>query len=67
MRNAIINIGIPPEDAVRASAENPARAIGIDKDYGSLKPGCYGNIILADKDFNIKSIIQKGNEIVRSS
>ena len=67
MRNAIINIGIPPEEAIWAASENPARAIGIDKDYGSLRPGCYGNVILADKDLSIKSIIQKGTEIVRSS
>lgn len=60
MRKAVLDMDIPLEDAVRAASENPAKAIGIDKDYGSLEPGRYGNVLLIDKDINIRHIIQKG-------
>ena len=51
-------------DVVRAASENPARSIGVDNDYGSLAAGRYGNVILADKELNIKAVIQKGTRIV---
>lgn len=45
-------------DAVRAASLNPARAIGEDKDHGSLEVGKCADIIIADSDFNIiKTII----------
>lgn len=60
MRKAVIDMGIPLECAIHAASENPAKAIGIDNDYGSLEPGHYGNVLLIDKDINIRHIIQKG-------
>ena len=64
MKRAVLDMGVPLESAVRAAAENPARSIGIDDDYGSLAVGRYGNVILADKALNIQSIIQKGVRIL---
>ncbi|WP_029233290.1 N-acetylglucosamine-6-phosphate deacetylase [Butyrivibrio sp. VCB2006] len=60
MACAVKVMGIPLEKAVRAASENPARAIGIDGDYGSLDAGKYANILLIDKDLNLKYIIKKG-------
>ncbi|MCR5343033.1 MAG: N-acetylglucosamine-6-phosphate deacetylase [Butyrivibrio sp.] len=60
MKNAVQNMGIPVERAVRAATENPAKAIGIDADYGSLKKGCYANILLVDDELNIKYVFKKG-------
>ena len=64
MKRAVLDMGVPLESAVRAAAENPARSIGIDADYGSLAVGRYGNVILADKALHIQSIIQKGVRIL---
>ena len=64
MKKAVRDMGVPIEDAIRASTENPAKAIGIDKDYGSLNVGCYGNVLLIDENFVIYKIIQKGRVIV---
>ena len=60
MRTAVQKMGIPLETAVRAASENPARSIGIERDYGSIAPGRYGNIILCDSDLQIQAIVQKG-------
>ena len=58
-----IGMGIRKEDAVRAATENPAKAIGIDDRYGKIDVGYIANILLVDKDFNIKSIICRGKLI----
>jgi N-acetylglucosamine-6-phosphate deacetylase len=64
MKHAVREMGVPLEDAVRAASENPARSLGIEADYGSLAPGRYGNVILADDALNIRHIIQKGERLV---
>lgn len=63
MRRAVLDMGIPLEQAVRAASENPAKAIGIDADYGSLAVGQYGNVLLLDKGLRIRYIVQKGKRI----
>lgn len=66
MRKAVLDMGIPFEQAVRAASENPAKAIRIDADYGSLETGRYGNVLLVDKALHICKIIQKG-KIIRDT
>ena len=58
-----VSMGVPLEEAVMAATENPARALGIDNDYGTLGLGAYGNVILADKSLEIQRVIQKGVRI----
>ena len=51
---------MPLASAVRAASLNPARSIGIDADYGSLEPGRWGNVVLADRQLNIQKVIRRG-------
>ena len=61
MRNAVLAMQIPLKSAVRCAAFNPARAIGIDKDYGTLDEGKTANIVLLKKeDLAITDIIHRG-------
>ena len=60
MKNCVQNMGISLEDAVLAATENPAESIGVEKDYGRIAVGNYGNLLLLDKDLQIKNIVQKG-------
>ncbi len=60
MRRAVLEMGVPLESALRAASENPARSIGVEADYGSLAPGRWGNVILADEKLEIRQVIQKG-------
>lgn len=66
MKRAVLEMNVPLESAVRAASETPAKSIGVDNDYGSLAAGRYGNVILADKELNLKAVIQKGVRIVRA-
>ena len=63
MKEAVLHMGIPLEDAVCAASETPARALGVTHDYGRLASGAYANIILADPELNIRAVYQKGNKI----
>jgi len=60
MKNAVINMGIPLEKAVKAAAVNSAKAIGIYDKFGSISVGKIANIVLLDKDLNIKFVILRG-------
>ena len=63
LRCAVLEMGIPLPYAVRAASENPARALGVYGDYGTLSAGAFADIILADKDLNIRAVILKGKKI----
>ena len=60
MRHAVLDMGVPLASAVRAASLNPARPLGIDADYGSLEPGHWGNVVLADGQLNIQTLIRRG-------
>lgn len=55
-----VQMGIPFGQAVCSASTNPARAIGIQHDYGTLEPGKLANIILLDEDLNINTLILRG-------
>ena len=65
MRTAVLQMDVPLVSAVRAATENPARCIGIDRDYGSLAEGRWGNVVLADAGLNIRTVIKKGEVLAR--
>lgn len=60
MRRAVQEMGIPLETAVKAASHNPARSIGIDKDYGDIAPGKYANVLLVDDELKLVHVIQRG-------
>ncbi len=60
LRQAVLSMGIPLGSAVKAAAVNPARCIGVDRDYGSLRPGCYANILFVDDNLEIRYMMHKG-------
>ena len=58
-----VSFGIPLADAVRAAAVNSAKSIGIYSRYGSLDTGKQANIVLLDRELNVKKIIFKGKVV----
>ena len=63
MKQAVLGMGIPLEDAVCAASENPARVLGILEDYGRLAAGAYANILLVDRALNLRAVYRKGKRI----
>ena len=61
-----VSMGIPLELAVQCLTINPARSIGIDRDYGSLTPGKAADFLLLDKDLNLIGVYKDGIKIKRT-
>lgn len=59
-----VSFGISLESAVKTATINPAKVIKEDKIIGSISVGKYANIVLLDKDLNIKSVFIKGKRFV---
>ena len=60
LQTAVSQMGIPLEIAVAAATINPAKCIGIDKEYGSLEIGKRAHIVLLDKkDLEVKRVIKR--------
>lgn len=54
---------IPLADAVRMASETPARIIGISDQKGSLQKGKDADIVILDKDINVRCVFSKGEII----
>ncbi len=62
LKNAV-SFGIPLTDAVTAAAVNPARALGIDGDYGTLKPGKIANVVVLNASLEPELVIFHGKPV----
>ena len=62
MVNAI-RFGIAEEDAIRAASFNPACALGVQADFGSIAPGKVADFIICRSDYTGKRVFLGGEEI----
>lgn len=60
MRTAVKQMGLPLGTAVACATANPARALGIYDQYGSITPGKKGNVVLLDEELNLRAVIKDG-------
>ena len=58
-----ISFGIPEEDAIRACTFNPACALGVQGEVGSIAPGKVADFIICRGDFTGKRVFLAGKEI----
>lgn len=65
MKNAHLNMGLPLETVVRCASYNPARSIGVLKDYGTIDGGKMASFIVMDKELNLKGVMLRGKWIVK--
>lgn len=63
MKTAVRDMGIPLETAVACATMNPAKALGVYDIYGSITKGKKGNIVLLDKDLNVKLVVKDGDGV----
>ena len=63
MRTAVKKMGIPLETAVACATMNPAKSLGVYDRYGSIKAGKKADVVLLDKELNLKMVIKDGKKI----
>ena len=64
VRNLVEHVNLPLDEALRMATLYPARAIGVDKQLGSIAPGMVANLTAFTRDYNIIKTIVNGNEVV---
>lgn len=62
LKNAA-EFGVPLHDAVKAAAVNPAKAVGIFDQYGTLEPGKTANLAVLDGALNLKAVFFHGEQL----
>lgn len=56
----VIRFGIPVKQAIKSATINPARAIRVDGETGSIAVGKSADLLVVDDDFNIVLVIVRG-------
>lgn len=62
LRAAVQQMEIPLEDAIACATMNPAKEIGIYDTCGSITPGKAADLVLLDKDLNVKAVYVNGRK-----
>ncbi|HHU56534.1 MAG TPA: N-acetylglucosamine-6-phosphate deacetylase, partial [Acholeplasmataceae bacterium] len=60
LKNIMKYVNIPLEVAIDMATINPAKAIGVDRLYGSIEKNKIADLIILDENLNIKYVINKG-------
>ncbi|MFR0077634.1 MAG: amidohydrolase family protein [Blautia sp.] len=63
LRTCVKEMGIPLETAVACAPINPAKSLGVSKDYGSIATGKKANVVLLDRDLALKAVVKDGRRI----
>lgn len=62
---AVKDMDIPLISAVKAASVNPARAIGLSDEYGSLEAGHVADAVILDEDtLEVKQVVLRGRAIL---
>ncbi len=56
--------GVPLPEAVRMATLTPARILGIDKDVGSLEAGKRADLVVLDRELNVRRVYVGGEQVV---
>ncbi|UAJ78643.1 N-acetylglucosamine-6-phosphate deacetylase [Leifsonia sp. ZF2019] len=65
LRRAVLEVGIPVEEAVLALTQTPATAIGRGDDMGRLAPGYAADAVVLDDDFRVLQVFAEGAPVAR--
>jgi len=67
LRRLMQYTGLPVHEAVRWVSLNPAMALGLDRETGSLKPGKWADITLFDATVEVKRTLLRGKTVWRTA
>jgi N-acetylglucosamine-6-phosphate deacetylase len=67
LRRLMQYTGLPVHEAVRWVSLNPARALGLDRETGSLKVGKWADVALYDEAITVARTLLKGRTVWRKT
>jgi N-acetylglucosamine-6-phosphate deacetylase len=56
--------GVPVPEAVRMASLTPARILGIENEVGSLERGKRADLVVLDRELNVKSVYIGGGKVI---
>lgn len=59
-----VRFSVPIEQVIRAATINPAKAVGLDNEVGSLTPGKRADIVIWNRDLQTSRVIVGGKTVV---
>lgn len=63
MKKAVLEMQIPLEHAILACTKTPAKSLGVDDKCGILEEGRKADILILDKNLEIKYVIKNGKMV----
>ncbi len=66
VRNVVNMVGVPLAKAVQCATLNPAKALGVDKEYGSIEVGKHADFAVLDKNLDVLMTIRDGRIIYQA-
>lgn len=64
-KNLVNDLNLPLHEASHVASLTPAKSLHIDNILGSIKVGKYADLVLLDKDLNIKKTIINGSVVYK--
>ena len=66
LKNIVEKVGVPFERAAKFATENPARALGIFEETGSIEVGKKADFAVLDRDFEVLLTVRDGEIVYRA-
>ena len=63
LKNMVQFTGLPFQKVLRTVTLNPAKLLNIQKSKGSLKKGSDADMVILDKELNVKEVFVKGKKV----
>lgn len=60
LKKAVLEMEIPLEEAILSCTKTPAKSLGVDDKYGVLAEGRNADILILDKNLDIRYVIKNG-------
>lgn len=64
VKNCVEQVGIALDETVRMATLYPARAIGVDRQLGTIEAGKVANLTVFTRDYRITKTIVNGDEVL---
>ena len=60
VKNGVEKVGIPLTESLRMASLYPATVMGLEKKWGSIRPGAQADFVLLDEQMNLLQVIVEG-------
>jgi N-acetylglucosamine-6-phosphate deacetylase len=60
VRHCVAHAGIPLDEALRMATLYPARAVGLEREIGTIEPGTVANLVVLDRELAVRGVVRAG-------